>query len=247
MDRAELETFQTERLNQLLARVLPDNRFYANKLAAHKQRIETLEEVRDWPFTFKDELATANRDGAPAANLTWPVDRYARLHQTSGTHGRPMVVLDTADDWQWWIDCWQYVLDSAELTAADRVLMAFSFGPFIGFWCAYDAVVARGALVIPTGGMSTLARLEMARASEATVLCCTPSYALHLIEVAATHQLNVASLGIRKLILAGEPGASIPVIRGKLETVWQAQVIDHAALRRSERGVMASWIASVCT
>ncbi len=228
MDRATLEQFQVQRLNNLLATVLPDNRFYADKLAACSKPIRSLEEIRNWPFTFKEELATANRDGAPAANLTWPVDRYVRLHQTSGTNGRPMVVFDTADDWQWWIDCWQYVLDAADLTAADRVLMAFSFGPFIGFWCAYDAVIARGALVIPTGGLSSLARLEMARASEATVLCCTPSYALHLIEVAATHQLNVGSLGIRKLIVAGEPGGSIPAIRERLESAWQAQVIDHA-------------------
>ena len=106
-----------------------------------------------------------------------------RFHQTSGTHGRPMVVLDTADDWQWWIECWQYVLDAAEITADDRVLMAFSFGPFIGFWSAYDALADRGCLLVPTGGVNTLGRLELARMSRATVVCCTPSYALHLAEV----------------------------------------------------------------
>jgi phenylacetate-CoA ligase len=226
MDRVEIERYQVERLNRLLEAILPANRFYADKLAAVRKPVGELAEIRNWPFTFKQELVTTNREGA--ANLTWPVDRYSRLHQTSGTHGRPLVVLDTAEDWQWWIDCWQYVLDAAELTSADRVLMAFSFGPFIGFWCAYDAVVARGALVIPTGGMSTLARLELARASQATVLCCTPSYALHLVEVAATHELEVASLGIRKLIVAGEPGGSVAAVRERLESAWQAKVIDHA-------------------
>jgi phenylacetate-CoA ligase len=226
MERVEIERFQVERLNRLLETILPANRFYADKFATVRKPVGDLAEIRDWPFTFKQELVTTNREGA--ANLTWPVDRYSRLHQTSGTHGRPLVVLDTAEDWQWWIECWQYVLDAAELTSADRVLMAFSFGPFIGFWCAYDAVVARGALVIPTGGMNTLARLDLARASQATVLCCTPSYALHLAEVAATHELDVASLGIRKLIVAGEPGGSVAAVRERLESAWQAKVIDHA-------------------
>ena len=83
--------------------------------------------------------------------------------ETSGTHGRPLAVLDTPDDWQWWIDCWQFVLDAAEMTPSDRALLAFSFGPFIGFWSAFDALVARGALAIPGGGMSSLARIELLR------------------------------------------------------------------------------------
>src|SRR5512145_1191603 len=94
MNRAELARFQVERLNRLLGTILPANGFYADKLAAYRTPVGDLAEIRDWPFTFKQELITANREGA--ANLTWPVDRYSRLHQTSGTQGRPMVVLDTA-------------------------------------------------------------------------------------------------------------------------------------------------------
>ena len=60
-----------------------------------------------------------------------------------------MVVLDTADDWHWWIETWQFVLDAAQVTSNDRAAMAFSFGPFIGFWSANDALAARKALVIP--------------------------------------------------------------------------------------------------
>ena len=89
--------------------------------------------------------------GDYAANLTFPIDRYVRYHRTSGTRGRPLVVLDTLEDWNWWIETWQFVLDAAEIGPHDRALMAFSFGPFIGFWSAYDAVAARGAMVIPTG------------------------------------------------------------------------------------------------
>ena len=76
---------------------------------------------------------------------------------------RALPVLDTASDWQWWIDCWQFVLDAAELGAEDRAVLAFSFGPFIGFWSAHDALVARGGMVVPSGGMGTLARVELIR------------------------------------------------------------------------------------
>jgi phenylacetate-CoA ligase len=106
--------------------------------------------------------------------------------------------------------------------------MAFSFGPFIGFWSAHDAAAARQALVIPSGGLNTLARLDLLRSSRATCVCCTPSYALHMVEVAAENQVDVAALGVRRLIVAGEPGGSVPALRERIEAAWNARVIDHA-------------------
>ena len=139
-----------------------------------------------------------------------------------------MVVLDTADDWRWWIDSWQYVLDAAEITSDDTIMMAFSFGPFIGFWSANDAATARGCLVLPGGGMNSLSRLELMRNADATALFCTPSYALHLAEVAAQHSIDTRAVGIRRLVLAGEPGGSVPSIRERIENSWDAKVLDHS-------------------
>jgi phenylacetate-CoA ligase len=227
LDRAALAEHQLEKLNELLDQILPANHFYAEKLAGLKRPLQSLDELRKLPFTFKDELIDARRHDL-AANLTWPLERYARFHRTSGTHGRPMAVLDTADDWRWWLDGWQFVLDAAEVSAADRVLMAFSFGPFIGFWSAYDAAAARGAMVIPTGGMSSLARLDLLRTSQATVLCCTPSYALHLLETAGDNNFDAAGLDVRAIIVAGEPGGSIRSVRRRIERGFRATLIDHA-------------------
>ncbi len=227
LDAAALARHQVERLNALLDRILPSNAFYATKLADVRRPVESLDELADWPYTFKEELLAAARDHAAAPHRTYPLDGYSRFHQTSGTHGRPLAVLDTAEDWQWWIECWQYVLDAAEVTDADRVLMAFSFGPFIGFWSAYDALADRGSMLVPTGGVHTLGRLELLRASQATIVCCTPSYALHLAETGADAKLNVGELGVRRLILAGEPGGSVPAIRARIESLWQAKVLDH--------------------
>ena len=224
----ELAAHQLARLNGLLARVLPHNRFYAEKLADVRLPLASLDQLDQLPFTFKDELQETGNGSDYAANLTFPIDRYVRYHRTSGTRGRPLIVLDTLEDWNWWIGTWQFVLDVAEIGPHDRALMAFSFGPFIGFWSAFDACTARGAMVIPTGAMSSFARLEMARAARATAMFCTPSYALHLAEVGAQHQLDVASLHIRCIVVAGEPGGSVPAVRQRMEKAWNARVIDHS-------------------
>jgi len=228
LDADSLASYQLQRLNQLLETILPENRFYAQKLSGLNTRVESLDELSTWPFTFKEELISGPHEGDFAANLTFPFEKYVRYHRTSGTHGRPMVVLDTKEDWQWWIDSWQYVLDAAGLTPDDRVLLAFSFGPFIGFWSAYDAVVARGCLAVPSGGLNTVARLDLIRSSRATAVFCTPSYALHLAETAHANNIRLESLGVKKVIVAGEPGGSTQAIRQRIEEQWQATVIDHS-------------------
>lgn len=227
-DAAELSHYQLGRLNQLLEAVLPQNEFYASKLGSISIPLASLDQLNDFPFTFKEELLGHENSKGFAANLTYPIDEYCRFHRTSGTRGRPMIVLDTSNDWQWWMEAWQPVLDSANLESKDRVVMAFSFGPFIGFWSAFDAVVERGAMVAPTGAMTTIARLELIRSIGATAIFCTPSYALHLAEVAQQNQIAVANLAVGKIIVAGEPGGSIPAVRDQIESFWNARTIDHS-------------------
>lgn len=228
LEPAALERHQLERLNRLFDTILPANRFYAEKLSRVKRPLTCLDDLSDVPYTFKEELIYSSHSASFAQNLTYPADNYVRYHQTSGTRGRPLVVLDTQEDWQWWIDCWQYVLDAAQIEASDRVLAAFSFGPFIGFWSAYEAAAARGCLMIPGGGMNTPGRLELIRSARATAVFCTPSYALHMAEVAAKHQVDVASLPVRVIVVAGEPGGSVPAFRRRIEEAWDARVIDHS-------------------
>jgi phenylacetate-CoA ligase len=214
-------------LNDLLSRVLPANRFLAAKLSGVRLPLASLEALAEFPFTSKEELVEAAQEEPPSTR-TFPRSEYVRYHQTSGTRGSPLVVLDTAADWAQWIECWQHVYDAADVEATDTVFLAFSFGPFIGFWSAYDAACARGCLVVPGGGLGTLARLELARRAGATILCCTPSYALHLAEVAGQQHFDLAAIGIKALIVAGEPGGSVPAVRNRIERAFAAKVIDHA-------------------
>lgn len=228
LDGPALAGHQVQRLNQLLNNILPTNQFYSAKLSGLDHELKSLEQLESFPFTFKEELVDGAIDSKYAANLTWPPEQYVRLHRTSGTRGRPLIVLDTNEDWKWWMNCWEYVLDASDVSADDRVMMAFSFGPFIGFWSAYDAVIQRGALCAPAGGLSTLARIDLLKTIEATTVFCTPSYALHMAEVAIENQTNVADTSVEKIIVAGEPGGSIPEIRDRIQEAWQAKVIDHS-------------------
>ncbi len=238
--RQKIEEHQWARIGNLLPTILEHNDFYRRKLGTAGSRLlhQSSPEARRtaWnqlPFTEKSELIDVDQPSGQglsglARNHTWPIERYHRFHRTSGTRGQPMVVLDTPEDWQWWLETWQYILQEAEVTPSDVALMAFSYGPFIGFWTAHEAILARGALAIPTGGMTSLARLELIFSTRATVLCCTPSYALHLIQLAEQRQMPLNTCRVQKIIVAGEPGGCIPEIRQRIENAWQARVIDHA-------------------
>lgn len=226
--RAALDAWKLDRLQAVLRDVLPRNPFYAAKLArVDPAGLESLAMLANWPFTFKEELVAAAAGGTPG-NLTWPAERYVRFHQTSGTHGRPLPVFDTADDWDWWMECWQLILARGGVRSADRVLVASSFGPYAGFWSGFEAAVLRGCLTIPAGGLTSLGRLQLARSLAATVLVATPSYALHLAEVAEQHKIDLAALPIRLVIVAGEPGGSVPATRARIADAWGADVLDHA-------------------
>ena len=220
---------QTQNLQweSLCRKIVPQNNFYCEKFAGIDLESVSLESIDSLPFTTKKELIG---DGSSpfAANLTYSLNKYTRFHRTSGTSGRPMVVLDTADDWQRWLEAWQYVLDAADVGPEDRAIMAFSFGPFVGFWSAFDAAVARGLMVAPTGSLSTPARLDMIDSIDATVVFSTPSYALHMAEVAKRTGVELANSSVKKIIVAGEPGGSVRSIRSKIENAWGATVIDHA-------------------
>lgn len=227
MDRAGLASWQLGKLNRVLSEARAENPLYREKLRSTPDRLGGIEQLAELPLTTKDELQPAGGERY-ARNLTHDPSAYVRYHQTSGTRGRPLAVLDTAGDWAWWVRCWQHVLDAAGVEAGDRAALAFSFGPFIGFWSAFDALAARDVLVIPGGGMNTLARIDLIEKTGATRLFCTPNYAMHLAEAAHAHGVHLAELPIETIVVAGEPGGSVPAVRQRIEQAWAATVIDHA-------------------
>jgi phenylacetate-CoA ligase len=241
LDRAEISRRQARRLQRLLAEIHGRNRFYTAKLDRAGVGIADLvlpDDLTRLPMTTKRELV-ADQDAAPpwGTALTEPLDRYTRYCQTSSTTGRPMRWIDTNESWQWVVDCWKAVYRAARVGPADRVFFPFSFGPFLGFWSAFDAAWQIGAHAVPAGGMSSQLRLATIDAVGATAICCTPTYALRLAEVAAAQGGMVERGGhplresrVRVIIVAGEPGGSIPATRARIEEAWGARVIDHHGL-----------------
>jgi phenylacetate-CoA ligase len=183
------------------------------------------------PLTRKAEFVEDQAAHPPfGTNLSHPLDRYVRVHQTSGTSGTPIRWLETQESWEWWARCWGAVLGAAGVTAADRVFFPFSFGLFIGFWAGFEGARALGALAIPGGGQDSPTRLAWMEALGVSALVCTPSYALHLVEVARERGLDLRKLGVRLTVHAGEPGASIPAVRERIEEAWNARTFDHAGM-----------------
>ncbi|HEY8505239.1 MAG TPA: phenylacetate--CoA ligase family protein, partial [Gemmataceae bacterium] len=144
---------QRSRLRDLLGEILPANRFYARKLGD----VAPDTDLSELPFTTKAELVADQRANPPyGTDLTYPPERYSRFHQTSGTTtGRPLCWLDTPESWERLLDCWLQVYRLVGVGPGDRVFFPFSFGPFLGFWTAFEAASRLGCLCLPAGGMST--------------------------------------------------------------------------------------------
>lgn len=229
--RELIEQIQQRRLTEMLDAIIPRNRFYTSKFEAagvDVAEIRTLDDLRTLPVTTKQELVESQTQQPPyGSNLSYPSTSYTRLHQTSGTTGRPMRWMDTADSWNWIMECWRQIYLLAGLEKHDRLFFPFSFGPFIGFWAAFEGATRLGNFVIAGGGMSTSIRLQAMIENEATVICCTPTYALRMAEVAAEEGIDLKESSVRMLIVAGEPGGAIPATRARMESAWDAQVIDH--------------------
>jgi phenylacetate-CoA ligase len=232
--REELRALQQRKLRALLAELWGKNAFYTAKMKAaglgpgDVHRI-SLDDLSRLPMTTKSELADDQAAHPPfGTNLTYPLTAYVRYHQTSGTTGQPLRVLDTTESWDWWGHCWGYVLSGAGLLADDSLFAAFSFGPFIGFWAAVEGARKIGATLIPGGGRDSLQRLELMRDTGATALCCTPTYALRLAEVAREAHFDISALHVRATVHAGEPGANVPATKKRIEEAWHAKCFDHA-------------------
>lgn len=224
-DHQAISPRQAENLAAMLAAIWPSNRFYARKFASVKQSAR----LAELPFTTKAEIVADQEEHPPyGSNLTEPVERYTRLHQTSGTStGRPLRWLDTPRSWEWMLECWKHKFAFMRLAADERFFFPFSFGPFLGFWTGFEAAARAGYLCLPGGGMSTAARLRFLLEHRATVVCGTPTYALHLAEAARQENLDLAGSTVRVVIVAGEPGGGIAATRRAIEAAWGARVFDH--------------------
>ena len=223
---------QDDALRTLLREVLKGNAFYQpllNNAALTEPDTLTVESfVQQMPLTTKAQLVEDQLANPPyGKNLTYPLEQYTRFCQTSGTTGQPMRVIDTAESWQSLLDVWRLVFEQAGCKPGERVLFAFSFGPFLGFWTAYESAAQYGMMCLPGGGLSSSSRLSMIKDNNVSTVCCTPTYALHLAEVAEREGVDLPNCSVERLIVAGEPGGSLAAVRQRIESQWGAHLYDH--------------------
>jgi len=234
-DRPALVRLQEERLRAQLRHAYEHSPFYRHKLdeaGVRPEDVRTIADVRRLPFTTKDELKQDQAEHPLWGTLlAVPVEECLRVHMTSATTGRPLAFLDTREDWYGFYHSYARALFAFGVRPADMVMAAFSYGPWIGYWSGFHAAQDLGCLVFPAGGLSTDQRLDALCTYPITVLGCTPSYALFLAEQAAKKGIDLArDTKVRITWHTGEPGASIPATKGRIEAAFGAQAFDLPGL-----------------
>jgi phenylacetate-CoA ligase len=168
------------------------------------------------PFPYGDALCV-------------PLDEVTTFRQTSGTTGQPVYQPDTWQDWEWWMECWSFILWAQGYRPRDRVFIPFGYNIFVAFWAGHYAAEKIGCEVIPGGVLDTKARILKIQELQATAMMGTPTYILGMAETARTKMdIDPSRLPIGKITCAGECGASIPATKKRLEDAWGAKVFDHA-------------------
>ena len=232
--REEIGVLQFRKLEGLLKKVYATNPFYRSKFenfGVTPSDIRSLNDLQRLPFTVKKEFEEdQERHPIFGTNLTEPLENYVRYHQTTGTTGKPLKWLETRESWQWRGRCAAMALWAAGVRPSDIVFFPFAFGPHVAFWGLFEGVFQIGALAIAGGGWDTLQRIKSILENQVTVICCTPTYALRLAEVAKENRIDLSNSSVRITIHAGEPGALIPSIRKKIEEAWGATPYDYPGL-----------------
>jgi phenylacetate-CoA ligase len=191
--------------------------------------INTMEDIRKVPKTDKGMLRDVqSRQPFPYGDmLAVPLTQVTEFRQTSGTTGTPVYQADTWQDWEWWSECWSYILHAQGYRDTDRVFIPFGYNIFVAFWAGHYAAEKIGCEVVPGGVLDTEARIMKMKELKCNGFMATPTYVLGMADTARKIGIDPKSIGIQKITCAGEPGASIPTTKQRIEDAWGAHVYDH--------------------
>jgi len=249
MPKGKLRRLQLSRVQEAFRYAWENSPFYRRLMEKHgvaPDDILTLEDFfRKFPVTSRQELERDQLENPPfGTRLALPLEEALRYHSTSGTTGKPPVrAFDTERDWIWGADAWATSLYNFGVRPTDIVMVAFGYGSFIGFWGAHYAFEKIGCRVHPTGSMDTKTRIRVILDLNVTVLCCTPSYAIRMLHVASEEGIDLAARSqLSMIVVAGEPGATIPSTKEIIEKGFNAHLGDFMGTTET-----AGMIASTCS
>ncbi|MCR4666529.1 MAG: phenylacetate--CoA ligase [Desulfovibrio sp.] len=208
LPREEIETLQLRRLQDVCARVYANVPFYRKKfdeIGIQPSDIKSLSDLQLIPFTEKQDL----RDHYPYGLFAVPRENIVRLQASSGTTGKAVVLGYTQRDLDNWAEMAARSLSAAGVTRKDVVHVAYGYGLFTGGLGAHGGAEALGATVVPASGGATRRQTYLLRDFGATVLCCTPSYALHLWESGLEEGIDFRELPLRIGCFGAEPWSEV--------------------------------------
>ncbi|QTA84751.1 phenylacetate--CoA ligase family protein [Desulfonema magnum] len=234
LPREKLHSLQLKKFRRIFTWTYENSRFHRklyDEAGVTPEDIRSFEDIRRVPKVEKSMMRDIQRkDPFPYGDaLCVPLEEVSEFRQTSGTTGQPVYQADTWQDWEWWAENWCYILWAQGYRPSDRVFLPFGYNIFVAFWAAHYAAEKLGCEVVPGGVLDTQARILKIEELRATAMMATPTYILGMADTARTKMnIDPTQLGIRRITCAGEPGASIPSTKKRMESAWNAKVFDHA-------------------
>jgi phenylacetate-CoA ligase len=234
LDREELRALQLRKFKRIFRWAYERSRFHRRlyrEAGIEPGDIRSLEDASRVPRIEKGMMRDIQRrEPFPYGDmLCVPLEEVTAFRQTSGTTGQPVYQPDTWQDWEWWSECWSYILYAQGYRKSDRVFIPFGYNVFVAFWAGHYAAEKMGCEVVPGGVLDTEARILKMQEIRATAMMATPTYVLGMAD-AAVNRLGLdprQDLSVRRITCAGEPGASVPATKRRMEEAWGAKVYDH--------------------
>ncbi len=202
--RQKLAALQNERLCATVRRVYEKVPFYRGKMekaGVSPEDIQSVDDLHKLPFSYKQDL----RDTYPYGLFAVPLKDVVRLHASSGTTGKQIVVGYTRNDLEIWNDCCARALTAAGCTDEDVVHVSYGYGLFTGGLGADGGAMRIGATTVPVSSGNTQRQITILRDFGSTILCCTPSYALHIAEVLHESGYTKDDISLKAGIFGAEP------------------------------------------
>ena len=234
LTQANLRQLQVQKFKRIFTWAYEHSRFHRRlyeDAGVRPEDIRTLDDIRNVPKVEKGMLRDVQgKSPYPYGEvLCVPLEEVTEYRQTSGTTGQPVYQADTWQDWEWWAECWSYILWAQGYRPRDRVFIPFGYNVFVAFWAGHYAAEKIGCEVVPGGVLDTQARILKIEELKATAMMATPTYVLGMADTAKNKMgIDPALLTIDKITCAGEPGASIPGTKDRIQVAWGAKVYDHA-------------------
>ncbi|MTV48817.1 AMP-binding protein [Heliobacillus mobilis] len=227
MDRNSLRELQLERLKETIRRVYERVPFYRQRFDERGLRpedLKSLEDIRKFPFTTKQEL----RQNYPFGMFAVPKKELVRLHASSGTTGKPVVGAYTRGDLERWSEQVARVAAMAGVTDEDTAQIAFTYGLFTGGFGLHYGLEKLGCTLVPASGGNTQRQIMLMQDFETTVLVCTPSYSLHMAEEARAMGIDPTKLPLQVGLFGSEPWSE--GLRREIENAWGIKAFDNYGL-----------------